>query len=406
MDAPKNFVPEPFAYHQEVTLRIDSLTNLGVGLGRVDGWVLMVPFSLPGELVRGSVFRNRANYSEADLIEVLEPSPLRVEPQCKLFGRCGGCQYQHLSYEGQLEWKRTQVKDAMQRIGAIETDIQEAIPSPVQYGYRSKITPHYHRWRDDGDFPIGFLRFGQRNRLIDVPECPIATPAINEELENLREQTRETPPKRKKKGATLLLRETMEGVITDPQRMVTERVGSLVFQFKAGEFFQNNPHILPQFAEFVAEHAASGGMRFLVDTYCGSGLFALTAASRFEKVIGIEVSAAAVTLADSNAALNRISNTSFRAGEAEKLFAEVTDLPPEDTSVVIDPPRKGCDESFLNQLIQFSPKQIVYVSCDPATQARDLKMLVGGGFEVLKLQPFDLFPQTRHIENVAVLARH
>ncbi len=405
MDAPKNFVPEPFDYHQEVTVRIDSLTNLGVGLGRIDGWVVMVPFSLPGERVRASVFRNRSNYSEADLVEVLEPSPERVLPRCPLFGRCGGCQYQHLAYESQLDWKRNQVKEAMERIGGIQTEIRQPVPSPVEYGYRSKLTPHYQRWQEDGNFPIGFLRFGQRNRLIDVPECPIATPGINRELPNLRERTKMTPPKRKKKGATLLLREAMEGVVTDPEKMITERVGNRIFQFKAGEFFQNNPHILPQFAEFVTASAAAGGMRYLVDAYCGSGLFALTGSHLFEKVIGIEVSTAAVTLADSNAALNRIDHAIFRAGDAGDLFEVVSSLPPTETAVVLDPPRKGCDAGFLTQLIRFSPRRVVYVSCDPVTQARDLKTLIGGGYEPRALQPFDLFPQTRHIENVAVLER-
>tara|TARA_R100000027_G_scaffold48943_1_gene37534 strand:- start:12625 stop:13845 length:1221 start_codon:yes stop_codon:yes gene_type:complete len=405
VDAPKNFIPEPFEYHQELDLSVESLTNLGVGVARVDGWVIMVPFALPGEKVRARVFRNRPNFSEADLLEVIDPSPDRIDPLCPLFGTCGGCQYQQLSYPAQLEWKQTQVREVFERIGGINHEILPPIGSPKQYGYRSKITPHYQRWQEGGDFPIGFLRVAQRQRIVDVPHCPIATPAINEALPEVRNRVRNTPPKgKKKKGATLLLRDTMEGVVTDSKELVTERVGKRVFQFKAGEFFQNNPFILPAFAQYVTDHAADGS-RYLIDTYCGAGLFSLTSADQFERVIGIEVSAAAVTLADSNAALNGIRNADFRNGEAEAIFDEVAEFPGDQTSVIIDPPRRGCDEGFLSQLSAYSPRCIVYVSCDPSTQARDLKILQESGYGIVEIQPFDLFPQTRHIENVAVLRR-
>ncbi|MFP4351612.1 MAG: class I SAM-dependent RNA methyltransferase [Puniceicoccaceae bacterium] len=405
-EAPRHFVPEPFAYHEEKILRIDDLTNLGVGLGRIDGWVVMVPFALPGETVRARIFRNRSNFSEADLVEVLEASPDRVAPECPLFGACGGCQYQHLRYEAQLQWMRNQVREAFVRIGGIEADVPLPVPSPKRYGYRSKITPHYRQWREGGDFPIGFLRAGQRTRLIDVPRCPIATPAVNAALPALRDRIRGQAPKGKKKknGATLLLRETMEGVVTDPRAMVTERVGERVFQFRAGEFFQNNPSVLPAFAGYVAGQAAAGA-DFLIDVYCGAGLFSLFAADRFERVVGIEVSAAAVTLAESNAALNGIANAEFRAGEAGAVFARILDFPADRTAVVLDPPRRGCDEGFLRQLSEFGPARIVYVSCDPATQARDLRILGDAAYRIEAVQPFDLFPQTRHIENVATLSK-
>lgn len=405
MDIPRNFNPEPYDYHEELELRVESLTNLGVGLARQDGWVIMIPFALPGERVRARVFRNRPNFSEADLVEVIEPSPDRVEPICPLFGTCGGCQYQQLAYPAQLRWKQSQVVETLERIGGIVHPVNPPIGSPQEYGYRSKITPHYQRWREDGDFPIGFLKVAQRQRIIDVPQCPIATPAINEELPQLREQVKNRPPKgKKRKGATLLLREAMEGVVTDAKAFITERVGNRTFQFKAGEFFQNNPFILPAFADYVGQMAADGS-RFLIDAYCGSGLFSLTSADRFEKVVGIEISAAAVQLADSNAALNGIRNTEFRAGEAEAIFSEAAEFPGDETTVIIDPPRRGCDEAFLRQLHLFGPTRIVYVSCDPSTQARDLKILLESGYAIVEIQPFDLFPQTRHIENVVTLAR-
>ena len=167
----KAFVADPFEYHQEIELEIESLTNLGVGLGRYDNWVVMVSFALPGERVLARVYRNYKNYSEADLVSVLKPSPDRLEPQCKLFGECGGCQYQHLSYEAQLEWKRKQVEELFERLAGISMTAKPTIGSPKQYHYRSKLTPHFPKNKDEG-FPIGFLKQGQRRAILDVPQCP------------------------------------------------------------------------------------------------------------------------------------------------------------------------------------------------------------------------------------------
>ncbi len=403
MQVPKNFVPEPFEYHQELEVAVESLTNLGVGVARVDGWVVMVPFAVPGERVRVRIFRNFQTYSEADLVEVLEPSPDRVKPKCELFQTCGGCQYQHIAYERQLAEKTRQVREVMQKLGAIEHPVQAAKGSPKTYHYRSKITPHYNRPAKDGSQPIGFLRYGRRNQLVDVEQCPIATEAINEALPEARESARRSGgKKRRQRGGTLLLRDVLEGVVSDPQTIVSERVNDLTLQFKAGEFFQNNPFILPEMVEYVISEAASEGSHYLVDAYCGVGLFALSAAKSFEQVAGVEISEPAVRWAQANAKISSIQNVRFVIGKAEAIFNGLK-FPSEATAVVIDPPRKGCDASFRQQLMQFRPQRIVYVSCDPATQARDLKEFVESGYEVSRIQPFDLFPHTRHIENVVSL---
>lgn len=402
MHTPKHFIPEPFEYHQEIELTIDTLTNLGVGLGRVDGWVVMVPFSLPGERVRARVYRNHKQHSEADLIKVIEPSPERVEPRCKLFGECGGCQYQHLSYQGQLDWKTQQVQELMQRLGELKLEVEPAIGSPQTFGYRSKLTPHYPRPRDK-DFPIGFLRNGRRNSIIDVPQCPIATDAINEALPIERERLRDQL-KGKKRGGTMLLRHVIEGVTTDHKAVVSERVGKRSFQFQAGDFFQNNPFILPKLIDYVIEQAQAEGVEYLVDAYCGAGIFGISASDHFKNFAGVEISASSIKWANANAVINGVHNGSFLIGEAESIFAGL-EFPPEHTTIIIDPPRKGCDTTFLNQLMAFAPKRVVYVSCGPDTQARDLKTLCQSVFEVERIQPFDLFPQTRHIESVATLRK-
>jgi tRNA/tmRNA/rRNA uracil-C5-methylase (TrmA/RlmC/RlmD family) len=421
----KKFNDHPFAYHQEIELEIATLTNLGVGLGRVplpgienpeskienSGWVIMVPFALPGERVRARAFRNHKNFTEADLVAVLTPSPHRVEPPCPLFGRCGGCQYQNFTYAEQLAWKRRQVEELLKYMAGLEFPVAPVIGSPKEYGYRSKITPHFSPPRNpepgapltEKNFPIGFLRQGTRFDLLDVPQCPIATDAINEKLPEVRAKTRARAAAGEfKRDSTLLLRHAQEGVITEYDAVIHEQVGDLKLHFLARDFFQNNPFILPAFTGYVRQQAAASGARFLVDAYCGSGLFALTAAPAFEQVSGIELSATSINFARENAAANNIANATFQAGDASAIFAGLT-FPPRETVVVIDPPRKGCDENFLNQLFAFGPRAVVYVSCDPATQMRDLKHFTARGYTLTAVQPFDLFPQTRHLECVVTL---
>ena len=409
----KKFNDQPFAYHAEIELEIATLTNLGSGLGRVAlpgeteaKWVVMVPFTLPGERVRARVFRNHKNFSEADLVQVLTPSPDRVGPPCPLFARCGGCQYQHLNYSGQLVWKQRQVAELLQHMAGIEFPVSPVVASPREYGYRSKITPHFNPPRDPAvPPPIGFLRQGTRFDILDVPRCIIATDAINAKLPEVRERVRARAAAGEySRGATLLLRDAGGTVTTDYDAVITETVGDLKLHFLARDFFQNNPFILPAFTRYVREQAAASGARLLVDAYCGSGLFALTAASAFERVAGVEISESSVRFARENAAANGIANATFLAADAAGIFAGL-DFPAADTAVIIDPPRKGCDESFLQQLFAFGPRAVVYVSCDPATQMRDLTHFLAAGYKLTAAQPFDLFPQTRHLECVLTLTK-
>jgi tRNA/tmRNA/rRNA uracil-C5-methylase (TrmA/RlmC/RlmD family) len=438
---------QPFARGAEVELEITTLTNMGQGLGRVAlplraveneteregevsaaqssappdahvqsgshsdatpagrGWVVLVPFALPGEKVRVRVWRNQRNFSDADLVQVLTPSPQRVSPPCPLFTQCGGCQYQHLAYPEQLVWKQRQVAELLHHMARIEFPVNPVIASPRAYGYRSKITPHFARPRPDRAPEIGFLRAGSRHAIVDVEKCPLATDAINARLSDERTRVRTRAAAGGfKLGATLLLRDAADGVTTDAAAVIRERVDGIELRFPAGEFFQNNPFILDAFVRHVRERAASGGARFLVDAYCGSGLFCLTAARAFERAVGIEVSEPSIRWARENATANGLKNCSFIAGDAASIFAQV-DFPPAETAIVIDPPRKGSDETFLQQLVRFGPNTVVYVSCNPATQMRDLAMLVQGGYALRDVQPFDLFPQTKHLECVITLTR-
>jgi tRNA/tmRNA/rRNA uracil-C5-methylase (TrmA/RlmC/RlmD family) len=326
------------------------------------------------------------------------PAP-GVAPACPLFGDCGGCQYQHLAYDDQLALKT----DGVRRLFAgLAAEVAACVPSPAPYGYRSKLTPHFARPRPDREPAIGFLRAGRRVT-IDVAACPIATPAVNARLAELRADVR-ARWSTFRRGATLLVREASSGVTVDPRAVITEQVGDLSLQFLASDFFQNNPFLLPRLVDHVAREAAAGGARFLVDAYCGSGLLGLAAAPRFERVAGVEVSASAVRWARDNAARNGRANCEYLAADAGAVFASVSFAGAE-TAVIIDPPRKGCGDAFLAQLAAFAPRTIVYVSCNPETQARDIAALVAGGYVCLRVQPFDMFPQTKHVEAVATLTR-
>jgi tRNA/tmRNA/rRNA uracil-C5-methylase (TrmA/RlmC/RlmD family) len=329
---------------------------------------------------------------------VAGPKP-GVHPVCPLYGACGGCQYQHLAYDDQLALKTDEIR---RLFGSRAAAVTACVPCAAPYGYRSKLTPHFARPRPDREAAIGFLRAGRRVT-IDVPACAIATPAVNARLGELRTEVRARWSEYRK-GATLLVREATSGVTVDPRAVVTEQVGDLSLKFLAGDFFQNNPFLLPRLVATVAQEARTGGARFLVDAYCGSGLLGLAAAPHFERVLGVEVSASAVRWARENAALNTRANCEYIAADASAVFAAIP-FAGADTAVIIDPPRKGCGDAFLAQLCAFAPRTVVYVSCNPETQARDVAVLAAAGYDCLRIQPFDMFPQTKHVESIATLVR-
>lgn len=423
--APRKFKSFPFEYHEEILLQIEDLTNLGLGVGRVqlaDGkkWVVMVPTVLPGEEVRVKIFRNHDSYSEADLVEVIKPSNDRVTPLCPYFQQCGGCQYQHMNISAQRQWKQLQVQSLLQRIAGLPQEttskVNPVVGSDDLYHYRSKISPHYDvppkshftspQGKDKNILKIGFQQRNSRI-IVDIDQCIIATKEINDKYrdvrDNLNKKFSQPDFQRPKYGATLLFRHADDDYIcTDHREVIQQTVKDVSFRFKAGEFFQNNPYVLPLMIDHVLKYAIDPQCQFLVDAYCGSGLFALHGASHFKEVYGVEVSDLAVKAAQDNAKRNNIENVSFMCASSEAIFSKIQHLPPQNTVMIIDPPRKGCDELFLNQLFAFKPFKVVYVSCDPATQARDAKAITANGYNVVDITPFDLFPQTRHIENVMV----
>ena len=399
-------------------------------------WVIFVPGTIPGETIEARIFRNHKSYSDADLVSIVKPSLKheRIETVCPLAStECGGCQYQHMTIESQRNWKQQHVQELFERIADFDPDsfpaVMETVGTEHIYGYRSKLTPHYQRPNKDTGLikDIGFQKKNARV-LVDVPRCEIATPAINGKLAEVRQEIFDAAEsgtlKKTNKGATLLFRDANEGVVTDNNQYVTTEVDDLTFRFLAGNFFQNNPYMLPVMTKHVVDVATENSddgteMTHLIDCYCGSGLFCLSSAKYFQLCAGIEINEKAIEEASANAELNSVNNCAFVAASAEAIFDSknkvklsnddegvlVDDFPRESTVVIVDPPRKGCSEEFLDQLYKYSPQRVVYMSCDPATQARDAKGIVANGYDLVSTQPFDLFPQTRHIECLCVFEK-
>ncbi|BGP48408.1 tRNA(m5U54)methyltransferase [Rhodotorula kratochvilovae] len=458
--------------------------------------LVSIPFALEGERVRIHVHRHEPDYflSHADLLEILVPSPRRQAEvqelpgrvfddknkaklddvrrkfgnrvQCQYFGECSGCQYQPLAYEEQLEMKREVVRRAFANFSGLDAALVPAIgptlPSPLQYGYRTKLTPHFQvpptqnpnknrrkkapapaeeAEKKEWEITIGFEQKG-RKRIVDIEECVIATQVINDAMVGEREKVKSNI-NAYKRGATILLRDSLPPrpeeqsvkpacytpskeahvCVTDHHETVREQVGEIEFLQKAGSFFQNNSSILPSLMDAVKAVIGpkpTDQKRFLVDAYCGSGLFAISLADLFDRVEGIEIDKASIVWAKKNAAFNHAEGrgeVGFRDGKAEDIFGTI-DFPKDQTTVLIDPPRKGCDDAFLQQLLRLKPACVIYVSCNVRSQARDIGWLLKHsaeeeartasgkkGYWIESLRAADLFAQTHHAEGLAILRR-
>ncbi|KAK2018781.1 S-adenosyl-L-methionine-dependent methyltransferase [Colletotrichum eremochloae] len=476
---PSQPLPAPFT---EIEVEVLALSSTGDGLavhaGSPPTQIYVVPFVAPGDVARVKVVRHvpAESYSMADFLSVTTPGPLRDDTRvnCKYFTRCSGCQFQMLSYDTQLAHKRTIVEKAYRNFSnldpALVPEVAETIGSPLQYGYRTKLTPHFdgppgHHKKNrprqalDRVPEVGFNLKGRR-AVLDIEDCPIGTDAVR--LGMKRERSRIAREfGNYTKGATILLREStkrypkkvvgapaatteagqdqelppaetpsdairvdtdthtdIKTCLSEASAMTTEYIGPYVFTNPANSFFQNNNAILPSFTAYIRDHVMPPAgphrdrIKYLIDAYSGSGLFTITLASLFRGSTGIDIARDSIECARKNARLNGLpeSQCNFLAADAPQLFAHVT-YPADETVVVIDPPRKGCDADFLGQLLRFGPRRVVYVSCNVHTQARDVGVLVRGDggdgtrYEIESLVGFDFFPQTGHVEGVAVLNR-
>jgi tRNA/tmRNA/rRNA uracil-C5-methylase (TrmA/RlmC/RlmD family) len=363
-------------------LEIHDIAFGGEGVGRIGEFVVFVPFVMAGETVQAEITELKKSFARARLVSVLKPSPLRVEPRCPYFGTCGGCQYQHISYGEQLRIKQKQITDLFQRIGNIPSAlIDPVVPCPREYEYRNRIMIRTQWNKRKQGLEIGFIR-QDCNWVVDIDHCPISEPELTEQIKEVRANP---PPKG---GLKVVLRKYPEG-----------------WEVPRDSFFQNNFFLLPKLVEGVRDALVQSKSRYLIDLYCGVGFFGIECAHQVEAVLGVELDKKAIFAARNNAARRGLKNIEFLIGRADELLPSVIEkFPAQETTLLIDPPRTGCAPEAIELMKGTKPSQILYVSCHPATLARDLRLLCEGGlYELKRVQPFDMFPQTQHVECIADL---
>ncbi|MFO1487872.1 MAG: class I SAM-dependent RNA methyltransferase [Verrucomicrobiota bacterium] len=381
-----NVVPEalPTAIGQRHVIKIEDVAFGGEGVGRLGEFVVFVAFVAVGESVEVEMIEVKKKFGRAKLVRVVESGPTRVTPECRYFAACGGCQYQHLAYEEQLRLKHKQIADLFQRVGGFaQAVVAPVVPCPQPYGYRNRIMIRSQWNKPARKIDIGFIRW-DCGWVEDLDECKIAEPALSEQIKAVRANP---PPKG---GIKVVLRIPPEGWVVPRD-----------------SFFQNNFFLLPKMVETVREMVRAGGAKHLIDLYCGVGFFGIELADAVESFVGVEFDRQAIKAAHENARLHQRTNGEFIAGSVEEVLPGlVSRFSPEATTTVLDPPRKGCLPQTLQLLRETGPSQVIYISCHPATMARDLNILCADGvFELVKVVPLDMFPQTQHVECVADLRR-
>jgi tRNA/tmRNA/rRNA uracil-C5-methylase (TrmA/RlmC/RlmD family) len=369
-----------FAPGQRVTITIHDVAFGGEGVGRAEQMVVFVPFTAIGEEVEVELTEVKKNFARGKAVNILKASPHRATPECPYFGACGGCQYQHLDYATQLEIKHKQICDLFQRIGKIDPSlVRSVIGCPQPYHYRNRIMIRSQWNKPEQKLDIGYLRW-DCGLVVDITQCPIAEPGLNEEILRVRANP---PPKG---GIKVVLRIPPEDWDVPPD-----------------SFFQNNFFLLPRLVETARDCLKASGAKYLIDVYCGVGFFGISLGDSVEKFVGVEIDKPAIKAAKNNAVRHNRTNGEFMLGDAQELLPQLLEkFPASETAVILDPPRVGVPRPALDQLREVRPKQIIYVSCHPATLARDLNVLCDGDvFEVRSVVPLDMFPQTQHVECVA-----
>ena len=368
-------------------------------MAQYQGWDVFVFGGIPGETVVAEILRIQRKYLAARVVELIQGSELRVEPPCPYYGECTGCQWQHLDYSAQLTVKKSRVVDALERVGGLSHQpVAAVIPSPDQYGYRN------HARFTVG--PAGSLGFVHREtrRFVAIDRCMLMHQGINDLLTQLRGRCSETTQlaiRAGKNTGDYLVQPTLKNPavpVPTGQKHYLESVGDQRFRVASPSFFQVNVEQTSQLVEVVRNVLDLRGSEVLVDAYAGVGTLAILLAPYVANVIAIEESSAAVADAQENAA--GLTNVKFLTGKTEEMLSQLATRP---DAVVLDPPRAGCQPQALRSLLEIAPEKVAYVSCDPESLARDLKILVDGGYHLDQVQPLDMFPQTHHVECVAAL---
>ncbi len=446
----------PVQKNDYIEVVFEDLTHDGAGVAKVDGYPLFVKNALPGEKANIKVIKVNKGYGFGRLEEILEQSPYRVDAPCPIYKECGGCQLQHLSYEGQLLAKEKQVRDVLTRIGKLENvKVHSVLGMSEPWRYRNKAqVPVGER---EGGLIAGFYQ-QRSHEIIDMEACMIqqekndevvqavkrictkyGVTAYNEQRHKgslrhimarhgqvtkevmvvLVTRTSDLPNKEKIVKEIVEAVEGVKSIIQNVnskktnvilgdetrvlwgEEVIYDLIGNVKFAISSRSFYQVNPEQTKVLYDQALAYAELTGEETVIDAYCGIGTISLFLAQKAKKVYGVEIVPEAIADANRNAELNGIGNVEFAVGEAEVVIPNwykegiVADV------LVVDPPRKGCDDALLQTIIEMKPKKVVYVSCNPATLARDLRVLEDGGYTTVEVQPVDMFPHTTHCEAVA-----
>ena len=402
-------------------IKLEKLTYGGEAMGRLpDGRAVFVPFGLPGETVRLHLVQDKQSFARGELLEVLTASAERIDPKCKHFGRCGGCHYQNLPYEKQLQAKTEILRDQLQRIGKIESPpVKEMVASPLEWNYRNHVQFHL-----TAEGKIGFVN-SKGNSTLPIEECHLPETGINsfwpqlqfesnkdiervslrmgqdeELLVVLESESPETPELEVEADVSIVHLFDEHPIVIVGQDYLTIQILEKVFHVSAVSFFQVNTKMAEKMIEHLLAKIPVSLSTTLLDVYCGVGLFSKFFASKCKLVIGIESSESAC--ADFEINLDEFDNVELYEGTAEEILPGLIGRLDSSTCVIVDPPRAGIEKQTLDALINIKPQVIAYVSCDPSTLARDAARLIHGGYRLVEVTPFDLFPQTYHIESISI----
>lgn len=439
-----------------------SITGMGTkgeGIGKIDNFTIFIPGAILGEEVEVNIIKVNKNYAVGKLLNITIASEERVKPICDIYTRCGGCQLQHMSYKEQLNFKRQKVKDALLRLGGIDVEVEPVLGIKNPYRYRNKV--QLPIGKENEKVSIGFYAPRSHN-IIDLKTCLIQDEKADDIIKILREWIKEfnvpiynekehkgnlrhimvrtafktgevmvvlvTKDKNlphKEELITKLI-ENLQGVVSIIQNINSQKtnvvlgkesivlwgkdkiidyIGNFKFAITPLSFFQVNPIQTEVLYNKALEYAGLKGNEVIFDAYCGTGTISLFLSQKAKKVYGVEIVAEAIESAKLNAKENNVDNVDFIVGESEKVIPELIEKGIKADVVVVDPPRKGCEKSLLEAMANMSPEKIVYVSCDPATLARDLCVLEKLGYKTIRVQPVDMFSNTYHVENVVLLEK-
>ncbi|MDW7739789.1 MAG: 23S rRNA (uracil(1939)-C(5))-methyltransferase RlmD [Bacillota bacterium] len=435
-------------------LLITDLNHRGEGVGKIDGYTIFTDGALPGEKVEVKINAAHKNYASASLINVLDESPDRIQPECPYFGNCGGCQIQHLSYPKQLDWKRSRVSETLKRISGINAEVKPVLGMNDPWHYRNKAQVHFQII--NGRIAAGFFEKESHN-VIDISECPVQHPQNSTLINILREaltfylkdncsiKIGQIPlsgailrssftdvqnlvifnsPSEKhtkayaelaelvnkisdKKAKGILVRQQTGSSFNKPVILsgldyIEETIAPFRYKISASSFFQVNSRQAAVLYKVAAELADKSNTAY--DLYCGTGNFTLHLSLTAKKVIGVDSNPSAIADAIENAAFNGVKNADFVCARVEEInnLINIDDRP---VTVFLNPPRGGCSNVLLERVGKTSPDQVVYISCNPATLARDLKQMVTKGYTINQVQPIDMFPHTSHVETVVLITR-